>query len=547
MATSASTPSAQRGRRQTSESGCGVDARRSARRPSAQPASSWASATCAADVRAQPLGAVPAEHEPELERPEPAAQRDLPVAVVDDGAGVGRGVAQVLRQDRQGAGEGGPVGDPEERRVEAGEQPLVRVGGVAVGPLDAGLQRPQFGDDGADAGVGGVDVQPDAVLLADRAELGERVDRGRRRRPDRGADQHRACSPRATSRSSRAASAAGRMARSPSTSTMRTASVPSPAMRTAFSIEECVSADDVDGGPLGLHAVAHASRRRWPRCRAASRATRLAPELESWTTPPPVPVERKDAGRPSSSANQSMTCCSSSVAAGLVTQDMPWTPRPAETRSPSTDGPGGVGGEVAEEPGVLPVRDAREHDAVEVGQDGGEGLALLRGAAAAARRARRPARPSTAPGRSRSASSSRRSSPRPRGRAAGTARESCAVQARSPGTPYAGDRAGPGAVREAARGRKTKTLERSRPARRRGAGPEGPRRAPGRAQRSRGTARGRGAIRRIADQHSAPGATRTHTARVLNPLPLPIGVRGRAGGAGSREQPSGECRLRRRR
>src|SRR4051794_35717288 len=27
----------------------------------------------------------------------------------------------------------------------------------------------------------------------------------------------------------------------------------------------------------------------------------------------------------------------------------------------------------------------------------------------------------------------------------------------------------------------------------------------------------------------APGATRTHTARVLNPLPLPIGVRGRAG------------------
>src|SRR5688500_16465931 len=34
------------------------------------------------------------------------------------------------------------------------------------------------------------------------------------------------------------------------------------------------------------------------------------------------------------------------------------------------------------------------------------------------------------------------------------------------------------------------------------------------------------------DVQGAPGATRTHTARVLNPLPLPIGVRGRAGVTG---------------
>ena len=97
-----------------------------------------------ADVGAQPLGAVPAQHEPQLERAEPAAQRDLPVAEVDDGAGVGGGVAQVLGEDRQRAGERRPVGDPEQGGVEAGEQPLVRVGGVAVGPLDAGLQRAQL-------------------------------------------------------------------------------------------------------------------------------------------------------------------------------------------------------------------------------------------------------------------------------------------------------------------------------------------------------------------------------------------------------------------
>jgi hypothetical protein len=109
-------------------------------------------------------------------------------------------------------------------------------------------------------------------------------------------------------------------------------------MRTAFSIEEWVSAE--------TYTVARSGSTPWrtvppplERCSAASRATRLAPELESWITPPPVPVERNEAGSPRSSANQSRTCCSSSVAAGLVTQDIPWTPRPAETRSPRTEGP----------------------------------------------------------------------------------------------------------------------------------------------------------------------------------------------------------------
>ena len=56
----------------------------------------------AADVGAQALGAVPAEDEPQLQRTEPAAERDLPVAEVDDGAGLGRGVAQVLRAGSTG-------------------------------------------------------------------------------------------------------------------------------------------------------------------------------------------------------------------------------------------------------------------------------------------------------------------------------------------------------------------------------------------------------------------------------------------------------------
>ena len=41
------------------------------------------------DVVLEAVDAVRADHEPELQRPEPPAQRDLPVAVVDDGAGLG--------------------------------------------------------------------------------------------------------------------------------------------------------------------------------------------------------------------------------------------------------------------------------------------------------------------------------------------------------------------------------------------------------------------------------------------------------------------------
>jgi hypothetical protein len=55
-------------------------------------------------------------------------------------------------------------------------------------------------------------------------------------------------------------------------------------------------------------------------------------------TPPPAPAERKRAGRPSISTSQSSTWVSSSVQAGLVDQDMPWTARPAARISPTMEG-----------------------------------------------------------------------------------------------------------------------------------------------------------------------------------------------------------------
>ena len=113
------------------------------------------------------------------------------------------------------------------------------------------------------------------------------------------------------------------------------------------------------------------------RCRAASRATRLAPELESWTTPPPGPSERNDAGRAEEVGEPVQDVL---LELGGSRAGHPGHALDAEARGDQVaehGRPGGVGGEVAEEAGVLPVRDAGQHDPVEVGEDGGERLALL--------------------------------------------------------------------------------------------------------------------------------------------------------------------------
>ena len=80
----------------------------------------------------QARDAVGAEHEPDLEGAEAAAQRDLPVAVVGDGAGAaggggreGGGVLEVGRGDGEGGGEE-VAGADEEDAVVVGNGVLGR-------------------------------------------------------------------------------------------------------------------------------------------------------------------------------------------------------------------------------------------------------------------------------------------------------------------------------------------------------------------------------------------------------------------------------------
>ena len=94
-----------------------------------------------------------------------------------------------------------------------------------------------------------------------------------------------------------------------------------------------------------------------------------------------------------------MTCCSSSVAGRAGHPGHALDAEPGRDQVAEHRGPGGVGREVAEEAGVLPVRDARQDDPVEVGQHVGERLALLGGGRRERGRARRRGRPATAPGK----------------------------------------------------------------------------------------------------------------------------------------------------
>ena len=76
-----------------------------------------------------------------------------------------------------------------------------------------------------------------------------------------------------------------------------------------------------------------------PPPRREDRAERRLADADPWMTPPPVRSSKRNrSGRPSSSCIQSSISVSTSVHAGLVTQLMPCTPRPAVTRSPRIAG-----------------------------------------------------------------------------------------------------------------------------------------------------------------------------------------------------------------
>src|ERR1019366_2356142 len=90
-----------------------------------------------ANVVLQAFDPVMPDHKPQLERAKTAPELDVPVAIINDGAGFRRLVAQVLRQHGERLDQVLAVGDVEDVAIEVGEHPFVRVEGVAVRELHA--------------------------------------------------------------------------------------------------------------------------------------------------------------------------------------------------------------------------------------------------------------------------------------------------------------------------------------------------------------------------------------------------------------------------
>ena len=290
----------------------------------------------AADHRLERFDALAADREPQLDRPHPPSERDLPVAVVDHGAGFRLRRTQELGQDAQCPEQRAPVDGPEQIAVEVHAHPLVRVRAVGVDPVEPGVDPSQLGHEGGDARHRRIDVQPHVLAFADRSDLGCRIERHRRRGAVGRAHEERHAGRR---RGRRRSSLRGRRVasrRSSSCGTMRMRSVPIPAMRRPFSMPECAwavayaTSREVSPSVLTAPSVA--------RQRAARIATSTASLAEPWITPPPCSlVERNRSGRSSSSIIQSSISVSSSVHAGEVTQLMPCTPSPADSSSPRID------------------------------------------------------------------------------------------------------------------------------------------------------------------------------------------------------------------
>ncbi len=220
-------------------------------------------------------------------------------------------------------------------------------------------------------------MQPDAVLLADRAELGQGVDGGRRRRPDRGADQDRRV-------------AAVDVALEPG------------GERAGPHGQVLVDLDDADGvgaqagDPDGLlhrrvglgghvHGGAIGVDARADRGARAG-AVQGGQEGDQVGAGAGV-LDHAAAGAGGAEGGGQAEELGEPVHDVLLELGGRRTGHPRHALDAEARGdqvaedrrPGGVGREVAEEAGVLPVRRPREHDPVEVGEDRRDRRAALGG------------------------------------------------------------------------------------------------------------------------------------------------------------------------
>ena len=194
---------------------------------------------------------VAAQHRPQLQGAEAAAERGAVLAQRQRVLGVGG--AQVLGDQAEGGAQRLGPRAPQQRAVHRGEHPLVGVDDQRVGPLDPGERPAELGADHRRAGVGGVDVQPACRLAAQASAIaGDRVDRGAGGRADRGDDGGDV--------------ATGRRARRPQDENRESDAISRrvrPSIRAALATDECACSEQTTTSrPVASRAAISAAQRR---------------------------------------------------------------------------------------------------------------------------------------------------------------------------------------------------------------------------------------------------------------------------------------------
>ena len=142
-----------------------------------------------------------------------------------------------------GAGERRAVAHEERAEAVRQEEALVRVEGDRVALLDPAQERLAARGQPEEAAVGGVGVDPEAVLAGDRQDLRQRVDGAGVRRADVGDDEERPPAPRAVLADGLLERRRARAGSRASVGSARRLARGKPARRAAFATQWCVSSE----------------------------------------------------------------------------------------------------------------------------------------------------------------------------------------------------------------------------------------------------------------------------------------------------------------
>ena len=181
--------------------------------------------------RAEPLGAVALERDPDLQDVHPPRALEAPRPLVPR-PGALAGVEEVGRALGERGVEVPLVPHEDHPRRERHEHHLVRVPGDRAGPLEAAQPPAVRRREEGRRAVGAVDVQPEAALLAEPPDRLEVVEGAGRRRARRRDDGHDGAAPAPPAGRASAASAATSILYSRE-GTLTALSVPSPIAPTA--------------------------------------------------------------------------------------------------------------------------------------------------------------------------------------------------------------------------------------------------------------------------------------------------------------------------